>query len=951
MCSLKYRFFTYFGESMKGYPLNYFMNRKFIQCDFVLFKYLISLKENAKYLELKKLLEIISIGNSSDYFLNKIIPHKKKFSLFKLFKKDDDYDLFDQENNFFLLNSMFQLILTIIRDDNFLFELTFECVDGFKMEYKDHLLKNLYDIEKDNLREIFKKNIFISILSNNNMVTINECIENLTTYKYYFEDEAVEKIILENCDKIKAKNNLTKFSLNKESLASFDLDYIQYFEEKEKAIKYLMEFKKKEYNLLNTVFSPGLNIEKKLNDKNIENFLIETKNYDTFLSILKKSITNANLSKPLYLLIYIILKYLCVYIKFKQNKISNKFKEELLSLIDSYKLKDELILSYFEYIKNILKGIEPEKEDIMENKIIEKNEEDKEQKNKLRNKYKNKFLKMNKKLSEKFKDEINLVENEFEKDMDNCVICREKLDYNNTKNFYGTICFCTNDYFNCLMSDNKKVKKEKNHRFVSCNHKCHFECYENLIIKYTNNNNNLEFKCSLCKKLSNCFICDLNKLYLSNNEKNISYIKGLQFQENININDFILTNIEDKILGNHCENFVEYFASKLLKENILLKDINSDIYMFKSFINKLFEDFMVMFSFYSLTENKQLQIDIWKNILLSIRLLFKCSRLNYYEILLDEIKEKILLLKNIRVNCLFNEEIAKINIFFGKFIFLFILFFDYNKDIYDELFSNIIQNNIVPLFVFSSYYNYINNLKQSNQNIISFIDFLNNPDIDSFFEPFYNIFKIQYEVFYNLIKNEYSVEQNSINEYETLSLERCIGLVKSISDQNIIEKNMGFYNNEILSSFNYIKLNFIQLPESCTDFYSHYSMMECSNCHMKEITGYICLICGSKICNLKKCLSVSKKGKKEFSLVGHGNECTGGNTLYLSLKDSQIIYYLKKRFAFSEVYLYVNKYGEHIEEKCLSSDFNLDKKMYEKAKMDYIDLKYRQILGSKLQVQ
>ena len=948
MCSLRYKYFSYFGENMRDYPLNYFMDRIFIQCDFVLFKYLISLKENIKYLELNKLLEIISIENSNEYFLNKILSNKKSFSIFK--KDDDDKDINEEKNNFFLLNSVLQLILTIIRDDNFLFKITFNCSDGFKMTYKDNLLKKLYDIEKDNLKEIFKRDIFKIILSNNNLVSINECIENITTYKYYFENENAEEIIVDNCDKIKTKNNLTKFSLNKESLASFDLDYIQYFENKEKAIKYLMEFKKNEFNLLNTVFLPGMKIGEKLMDKNIENFLIETKNYNNFLSILKKFIKDSKLSKSLNLFIYIILKYLCVYIKYKKNKISKEFKDDILLLIESTKMKDEEIISYFEYIKKILKGIQPEKEDIIENKIIENKEENKEQKNKLRNKYKNKFLKMNKKINEKFKDEIDLVENEFEKDMDNCVICREKLDYNNLKNFYGTICFCVNDYFNYIMSYNKKVKKEKYHRFVSCNHKCHFDCFLNIMI---NNSayNNLEFKCSLCKNLSNCFICDLNKIYLSNNEKSISYIKGLKFKEKIDDNDFILKESKEEFLGNYCENFVEYYASKLLKKKILLKDINSDIKIFQSFINKMFDDFMVLFSFYSLTENKQLQIGLWKNILLSVRLLFKYSRLNNYDILLDEIKEKIYLLRNIGGNCILNEEITKINIFFGKFIFLFALFFEYNEDIYYELFKNIIQSNVIPLFVLSSYYNYISDLKENNQEKISLNDFLNNPDIYSYFQPFYNIYKIQNEVFYKLIKIDNDIEQNSITEYDILSLEQCINLVKTTSNLDIIETNMSFYTNEILSCFDFVKLNFINLPESCLDFYSHYSILECSNCHIKEIAGYVCLICGEKICNLKKCVYINKKGEKEFSLIGHSKKCAGGNTIYLSIKDSQIIFYLKRRFSFSDIYLYVNKYGDHIDENCLPSDFNLNKKMYEKAKENYINLKFRQILGNKVGFQ
>ena len=350
MCSLRYKFFTYFGENMIGYPMNYFTNRIFIQCDFVLFKYLISLKENIKLLELNKLLEIICIEKSNEYFINNILKNKKPFSFFGLFKKKSDYDkdLTEEENNFYLLNSVLQLILSIIRDDNFIFELTFECVSNFKMNYKDNLLQNLYNIEKDNLKEMLKINVIRNILVNDNLISISECIDNITEYKYYFEDEDIEKIILDNCDKIKSKNNATKFALKKAKLIQFDLDYIPYYEEKGKAMKYLMEFKKKEFNLLNTVFAPRLKIEKKLGEINIENFIVQTNNYTIFVQLFKKLISDSKSTKILTLFLYTISKYLCVYIKYKNNKISNLFKEDILLAIKTTKIKDEESISFFE---------------------------------------------------------------------------------------------------------------------------------------------------------------------------------------------------------------------------------------------------------------------------------------------------------------------------------------------------------------------------------------------------------------------------------------------------------------------------------------------------------------------------------------------------------------------------------------------------------------------------
>ena len=161
---------------------------------------------------------------------------------------------------------------------------------------------------------------------------------------------------------------------------------------------------------------------------------------------------------------------------------------------------------------------------------------------------------------------------------------------------------------------------------------------------------------------------------------------------------------------------------------------------------------------------------------------------------------------------------------------------------------------------------------------------------------------------------------------------------------------MSTQGNDIWNCFNFVKLSFVNLPENCLDFYSNYAKLECSNCHKKEINGYVCLICGEKTCNLKTCLSMNKKGRKEFSLVGHSKKCCGGNTLYLSIKDSQIVYYLKRKFAFSDIFLYVNKYGDHIDENYLPSDFNLDEKMFDKVKINYLDLQYRQSLGNRVDI-
>ena len=90
---------------------------------------------------------------------------------------------------------------------------------------------------------------------------------------------------------------------------------------------------------------------------------------------------------------------------------------------------------------------------------------------------------------------------------------------------------------------------------------------------------------------------------------------------------------------------------------------------------------------------------------------------------------------------------------------------------------------------------------------------MNNPDYYKYIEPFYDVYKTQNEVFYYLINNEVK-EIDSKNEFITPSLESCINLIKSKSNISLIENALKNKTSEIINSFHFPKLNFIDLPES-----------------------------------------------------------------------------------------------------------------------------------------
>ena len=66
-------FFSYYGLDMRQYEYLYYYNPQFIYRDFCLLKYLLSLKDNAKYLGFSKILALCQVENSNKPIENYIL--------------------------------------------------------------------------------------------------------------------------------------------------------------------------------------------------------------------------------------------------------------------------------------------------------------------------------------------------------------------------------------------------------------------------------------------------------------------------------------------------------------------------------------------------------------------------------------------------------------------------------------------------------------------------------------------------------------------------------------------------------------------------------------------------------------------------------------------------------------------------------------------------------------
>ena len=137
----------------------------------------------------------------------------------------------------------------------------------------------------------------------------------------------------------------------------------------------------------------------------------------------------------------------------------------------------------------------------------------------------------------------------------------------------------------------------------------------------------------------------------------------------------------------------------------------------------------------------------------------------------------------------------------------------------------------------------------------------------------------------------------------------------------------------------------MSLPENGIEFLSK-TNGNCIYCNKKNIYSYICLLCGNKICNNINCfIDDPAKGKKEYSLIYHSKKCCGGNGILLDIKNTEIIYIFKRRIIKSNIFIYMNNFGETLKDSYLADDYKLNKDELNKGIIKFIDMTYRKKAG------
>ena len=891
--STKYSFFNYFGEDMELYYKNYFKYNLDIFLSFIsLMKYLLTLPEIQIEFNINNFNNILAysnISNCNDLLLNlKLEDFNEKNEILK-----DEI-----ERNLKYFNSILELILIIIRDNLSMIKIAFMNADRFKMNYKDILFQKLLNKEKINFEDLIKNQIIHYIIGNKNIIKRENCLK---LYNNFYKDlhmNLIDNLLKENCEEIISTNQLKQYSLKKEIFSYFDIDYIFDCNERINAIKYVNEFQSKNCNILNTYILNSLSIQKDLNLK-INDVFFNNKNIDNFINFYKILLSNIYPSLT-DIFFFTYSKILCVFIKLYNFDMNKDFKNNLISIINNNKLEGKYNDS-IQYIKKIL----------LNEKILENNNKIEDRKKKLKEKYKKKFDTQNNNIAKKYSlENIENENNNFSETEKLCIYCRQSFN-NDLNNYFGKICYLISDYFIDILKKKDENIRTKSTRFITCNHKIHFECYNKFVIETNYDNNLLKegFACPLCKKLSNIILCDLSNI------KNYDILKGLNLEIENNYydkNDY--GKYKNLFLQN--EYFFEIYTSKLLKRDILIKDIIEDKNIFKEIYNKILNDFDAFYFYYNLTSYKNEQINIWKNILLSLRLLCKYRINKGFDFFISKFKSIYECFQKLNLSYLYNFDISSI---INEFIFCLYILYDLDEKNKEKI-KNLFQNNILIYILLYSF------LEKKENN---FEQFLLKKENHELIEKIFKLYSSKYKICFLL----YDEKEENLQ----LNLD-----IHQIKNNPIIKNVLDNYKN-LITKTQYLEIpefNIINLPENYIEFGPKYMNINCIYCNKKHLDYYVCLICGKKMCSHINC--VIKLGEKKlYSLVCHSKKCAGGNSIFISSKNTEIIYFYKRRFYISGIFVYLNSFGESPEGYNLNGNYLLNKKELENSIKKYIELTYR----------
>ena len=1019
LLSIESNNFIYYGEDMKKYANWYFFSDIFHLTDLNLIKLMLCLEENKNYFSIFKILELCNVNNSHSNLISNVLSN--------LDNPNFDFINEEKEKNYIKLNKkILEYFIKIIKNNSCfygLYDYTFKYNRRTKIEdkYEQYLLDN----EQNSIKNIIRERII-------NFSMIKQNLFNYTDFHnyihiYFFEDNnIIQQIFEEMTYKTIQNDGQVKFSLKNEYIKNFDVDYILDPLSQSKAQQYIIDFKKKEISLLNNYFYESFEIMKELYIQSYYNFLYYNNNIQFIINFAIKLISNLEYKSISDIFLLIIIKLILIFIYIDKNIIGEIYKKDknnfyleintllnkLLNILNSNinLIVDEDKKSIYQYLQiNILKYLnieikENQKESINENKKNNK---------KLIEKYKKKFKEKNLEFSKA--KSIEKVD-EFEE----CILCHLPLINKEDNKFDIFVINGINikDYFihHCkkLTIKNEFEKYNKNPnidfqsfykdykiistRILSCNHKMHFSCYNQFMINILTYSDTKEYNCPLCKKICNLYIPYVIFYYNNTNNDYISkLLSGFCINDFFN-EDFIQKEtVDENIFINpsipeiqNILNSSKFFIENCFYDGLLLSFLSKpDNYNF--FFDVLIKEFSNFLIYYNIMDDNKIQIDIWTNLILCIRILLKTKLLNinifisefhkiinFFNIKEDDTRNYIHLFFN---NTFFNEinkllfvtlvlfDLKNAERYFIDLLSPFISIVSFIKNLFLENGLNLSPAQLKKSLNVGNFKNYINdnnkefNLKKSFDIFLEKIyvfslinnkkfnkDYLDKNKIEEniiIINPYKELFLEKFEdkpvseIIFNLrkiIPLDNSNPLNIIFNKNNNSNDRIIDIIfnKFSNILEIISLRL-FINQDLLLFGNKLYFKFIALEKNLLAHLTYIQSKKCINCGKDKVSSLLCLLCGEKFCNDSSCKAKEDNtGNNTNYYELHSRICNLGNVAYITDYGKIIFYYHEKPInSFNGVFL--NQFGEEYRMyESITNNYLLIEKNYEKMEKIFI---------------
>ena len=380
-------FFSYYGPDMRQYEYLYYYNPQFIYRDFCLLKYLLSLKDNAKYLGFSKILALCQVENSNKPIENYILKTDQITSPDKWL---------DEWNKQYLKFSskILALILSLLRNNtSLIWNLSASYGNLQSNKIRDSLIYDIITKDINNFHELTKELIINQILIKENLAYFTEITDSIfVCLKDFFGEKNITDIIIQLTNKTLTTEKKAKFSLKDELLYYWDLNYLMYPIHKSKAEKYISDFKSKIVSIFNIHFYPVNKFEAKLTEENYNQLYFNEKNFDFLFQFTTVILTQKGYEILNEYFLSVLLNYLSTFLCLQSEHFvflrENLKTNHIIQILEKNNLTDEVKKSYCQFIVqkfkeqdetpgNSLDGKKADKNEIKEEKEIKEQEQKK----------------------------------------------------------------------------------------------------------------------------------------------------------------------------------------------------------------------------------------------------------------------------------------------------------------------------------------------------------------------------------------------------------------------------------------------------------------------------------------------------------------------------------------------------------------------------------------------